>query len=163
MPRVKNANENKIQGLTRSNQLLLKFLLLQKDMKIIKYNFPVLDIENEFPYAYTHGLFCADGTYTIPEGDVRQCSFTKPNDTNFCNRHLYQKGYDFSQYNSVITNKTKCNAVCGITSPKLYLYGEKKSLIKYIESNHHNTICEDENKITSCKLELEKMIKSFEN
>lgn len=121
---------------------------LQKDMKIIKYNFPVLDIENEFPYAYTHGLFCADGTYNIPEGDIRQCSFTKPNDTNFCNRHLYQEGYDFSQYNSVITNKTKCNAVCGITSPKLYLYGEKKSLIKYIESNHHNTICEDENKIT---------------
>jgi ribonucleoside-diphosphate reductase alpha chain len=136
------------EGYSKSQQQEIRAEDLQKDMKIIKYNFPVLDNENEFPYAYTHGLFCADGTYNIPAGDIRQCSFTKPNDTNFCSRHLYQKGYDFSQYNSVITNKTKCNAVCGITSPKLYLYGEKKSLIKYIESNHHNTICEDENKIT---------------
>lgn len=36
---------------------------LKKGMKLIKHNLPIIDNSVEFPYSYTHGLFCADGTY----------------------------------------------------------------------------------------------------
>lgn len=37
---------------------------LQSDMKLLKYNLPIIKAEGQpFKYPYTHGLFCADGTY----------------------------------------------------------------------------------------------------
>lgn len=36
---------------------------LKKDMKLIKYNLPIITEGPELKYAYTHGLFCSEGTY----------------------------------------------------------------------------------------------------
>lgn len=40
---------------------------LKPGMKLIKFNLPVIknDEGPSFPYAYTHGLFCSEGTYNI--------------------------------------------------------------------------------------------------
>lgn len=43
-----------------------------KDLKpgdtLIKYDLPIISEGPRFPSAYTHGLFCADGTYSQPKG-----------------------------------------------------------------------------------------------
>ena len=36
---------------------------LKEGDKLIKFDCPIVDGEEEFPYAYTHGAFCGDGTY----------------------------------------------------------------------------------------------------
>lgn len=39
---------------------------LKEGMKLKKFTAPVVDTMNDnFPYAYTHGFFCGDGTYTV--------------------------------------------------------------------------------------------------
>ena len=122
---------------------------LEEGMKIIKCNFPIIPDNNcEFENAYTHGLFCADGTYDIKPGNVRQCSFSKTNNSKYCKTHMYQQTYDFSQFNQVLKDNNKCQAVCGIKIPKIYLYDKKKKLVEYIKHNHNASILEDDKKIT---------------
>ena len=41
---------------------------LKPGNKLIKYDLPVIEGTEEFPYAYTHGLFCAEGT--MPETNL---------------------------------------------------------------------------------------------
>jgi ribonucleoside-diphosphate reductase alpha chain len=93
---------------------------LKLGMNIIRYNLPVLQNNtNELKYAYTHGLFCADGTYAkVKNYDYTQCEFDAK-DNNLCNSH--QK------------------------NPILYLYNEKQKLVKYIDfinniTNHSNRL-----------------------
>jgi ribonucleotide reductase alpha subunit len=122
---------------------------LEEGMKIIKCNFPMVpDNDCEFKNAYTHGLFCADGTYDIKPGKVRQCSFSKTNNSKYCKTHMYQQNYDFSQFTQILIDNNKCQAICGIKTPKLYLYDEKKKLLKYIKQDHNENPAEDNKKIT---------------
>ena len=102
---------------------------LQKDMKIIKYNFPIIDnIDKEFNYSYTHGFFCADGTYDCEQEIIKQCTYNK-----------------FSQ---LITNNNKCNGITGVKRPKIYLYDDKKKLLQFIEKRQDVNIIKDDKKIT---------------
>lgn len=101
-------------------------------MRIIRYVTPCLNTSNEeMKYAYTHGLFCADGTYIKhDESDKHQCNFQKWNDTDFCKRHQqFEKMYD---------DEVKCCAQSLCDKPILYLYGEKKNLLEHVDFLYHN-------------------------
>jgi ribonucleoside-diphosphate reductase alpha chain len=106
---------------------------LKENMKIIKFEFPIIDNKNDdFKYSYTHGLFCADGTYDIRDNDdLKQCNYNKFENNDFCKKHLFMKNYN--NYNELITNKDKCNGIVGIKKPLLFLYGEKQKLEQFID------------------------------
>src|SRR6056300_743151 len=89
---------------------------LQKDMKIIKHALPVINSnEKIMKYAYTHGLFCADGT-TSSSGDPKRCSYTAK-ENGLCRRHqLNGKEYE---------NDGTCQANSYSEQKWLDLYHEK--------------------------------------
>lgn len=96
---------------------------LKMNMKITRYSLPTLNSGTEtMKSPYTHGLFCAEGTYSKSkpnrnnEGDQKQCSYTKYNGTEFCSRHQHYR-------------KTFNNAPI----PLLSLYGVKKQLLPFID------------------------------
>ncbi len=104
---------------------------LKENMKIIKFEFPIIDNKNEeFNYPYTHGLFCADGTYYLEKDEIKQCNYNKFENNDFCKKHLFMKNY--SKNNDLIINKDICNGIVGIKRPLLFLYGKKQKLEKYI-------------------------------
>lgn len=80
-------------------------------MKIISYDLPCINTqEKEMKYAYTCGIFSADGTYANKDiTPLHQCFVPKN------------------------TENDKCIAECGVKIPKLWLYGEKKNLLSYID------------------------------
>jgi ribonucleoside-diphosphate reductase alpha chain len=95
---------------------------LKKDMKIIKHSLPVIKSnEKTMKYAYTHGLFCADGTISS-SGDTKRCSYTAKKN-GLCMRHqLNEKEYE---------NDGTCQANSHSEQKWLDLYHEKKDLLKF--------------------------------
>jgi ribonucleoside-diphosphate reductase alpha chain len=105
---------------------------LKLGMKIIRYILPTINSKGEeLKYAYTHGLFCAEGTYQIHEEiDKHQCNYQKWNNTDFCKRHQNNvKKYE---------DDIKCCARSYENKPMLWLYGEKKNLIQNIDWLYYN-------------------------
>lgn len=100
---------------------------LKLGMRIIRYSTPTINTSSEqLKYAYTHGLFCADGTYeTHDEINKHQCNYQKWNNTHFCKRHQS----NLKKFEDTIN----CCAESYSDKPKLWLYGEKKKLINHIE------------------------------
>lgn len=99
---------------------------LEPGMKIIRFSLPVMNqFTDTLKYPYTHGFFCADGTYqnnTIPS---EKCTYKKKADTDFCGRHQNcLKLYD---------DIDMCCAETYTRKPIVYLYGEKKKLIHDLE------------------------------
>jgi ribonucleotide reductase alpha subunit len=103
---------------------------LQKDMKIIKHALPVINSnEKIMKYAYTHGLFCADGT-TSSSGNPKRCSYMAK-ENGLCMRHqLNQKEYE---------NDDTCQANSHSEQKWLDLYHEKKELMKFTEYDYAST------------------------
>ncbi len=117
---------------------------LEPNMKIIKFDFPIIDNKNDdFNYPYTHGLFCADGTYDLEKDEIKQCNYNKFENNDYCKKHLFMKKYN--NYNHLIINKDKCNGIVGIKRPLLFLYGDKRKLEQYID------VRDDCNKRTNIK------------
>ena len=80
-------------------------------------------------YAYTHGLFCADGT-TSSSGDPKRCSYTAK-ENGLCMRHqLNEKEYE---------NDGTCQANSHSEQKWLDLYHEKKELMKFTEYDYAST------------------------
>ena len=66
---------------------------LKKGMKIIKCGYPTIHEGTMLKDAYTHGLFCGDGTYNKPSGlSFMQCKF-QATQGKYCSRHaaLYEQ------------------------------------------------------------------------
>lgn len=99
---------------------------LKPNMNIIRYNLPILKNNVQtMKYAYTHGLFCADGTYNkVKNSKYSQC-LSKQVCNNLCMRHQNCK----KEFNSI----DKCSATTKQDKPLLFLYGEKQNLIKHID------------------------------
>ena len=69
---------------------------LKPGMMLAKCDYPVIDGTEPAPYAYTHGLFCADGTYAAGD-EPRRCSFAA-RERGRCGRHLdYPLAYDVNE------------------------------------------------------------------
>ncbi len=107
---------------------------LQINDKIVKCSYPVVDNKKEMIRAYTHGFFCGDGTYSKCYISERQCEFKSMNGHYYCKRHI-----DFETINTIdklnenkIPNE-QCNAISYSRKPLIFLYGDKKKLINYID------------------------------
>ena len=99
---------------------------LKKGMKIPRCEYPVINGSEEAPYAYTHGLFCADGTYMKGNGELRRCGYAARGDGR-CKRHTdYPDTYGAD-------GDVTCRAQAGGRKPLLALYGEKIDLLKHLE------------------------------
>ena len=111
---------------------------LEKNMRIIRYDFEqTTDNNNELKYAYTHGLYCADGTKITNESQHR-CHYKRQEGKYFCGRHLsHIKDYDIE------------DRICCANSykPMLPLYGEKIKLLDYIDKISYGEYIEKQNKI----------------
>jgi len=117
--------------------IILEAKDLKENMRIYKFNMPIIDdmhMATEFKYPYTHGLFCAEGTYeTHGDEKIHQCSFIKCEGQDYCMRHIYQKEDPFNKINNIIINNNKCQGIVGFVKPKISLYGKKKLLVDYID------------------------------
>ena len=103
---------------------------LENGMKIIKHSLPVINNSGkELKYAYTHGLFCADGT-TSSDGEPKRCNF-KSKINGLCMRHqMCIKDFEedgICQANSYTEQKW------------LDLYHEKINLLNHLEYDYAST------------------------
>ena len=94
---------------------------LQEGMKIIKCQYPTIQKGKRFKYPYTHGLFCADGTYQSQNIEPRRCTYQAD---HLCGRH--------QTFNPIYPEDGTCRAQTHGKTPKIALYGEKKNLMPYI-------------------------------
>ena len=100
---------------------------LVKDMKIIKHQLPIIDNSDKIQkYAYTHGLFCADGTTSTTE-EERRCQF-KAKENGLCMRH--QTNIKEFEKDGI------CQANSHTEQKWLDLYHMKKDLIQYLDYDY---------------------------
>jgi ribonucleotide reductase alpha subunit len=91
-----------------------------------------------------HGFFCGDGTYSQTSGHPpTKCEFKSMDNHFFCSRHLYYE----TENNKLNTyaDDLYCNAMSYDKKPKIYLYGEKKKLLEYM---NYRTISENDTRIS---------------
>jgi len=108
---------------------------LKENDKIIKCSYPVLDGTANIEYAYTHGFFCGDGTYSNIHSDnpPTPCNFSSLLGHSYCKRHI-----DYETENNPFPIQTeltsyKCNGISYSKKPMISLYGEKKELLPYLQ------------------------------
>lgn len=93
---------------------------LQPGNKLIKYELPTIREGEDFPYAYTHGVFCGDGTYEN-SGEPKPCEFNSLDSEGYCGRHIsHKKQGDLTS--------AKCQAISNMKLPRITLYDEKRVL-----------------------------------
>jgi ribonucleoside-diphosphate reductase alpha chain len=119
---------------------------LQVGMNVIRYSTPTINTSTEtMKSPYTHGLFCAEGTYLTHnwKNSGKRCTYRKWSGTDFCKRH---------QRNAVTLglNDEICNAKCCEPVPLIFLYGGKKELLPHID--HEYAHDEDVNDRLSVRL-----------
>lgn len=117
-------------------------------MKLIKTEFPIVETDKQFPYAYTHGAFCGDGTYEGKRNDGKLCGKKTRDGLSYCGRHL--------EYEQLIpTNKNNISDTCIAqlgNIPRLTLYDDKKKLVVHLDIRMTNL---DQSGRLNCKLPLD--------
>jgi ribonucleoside-diphosphate reductase alpha chain len=81
-----------------------------------------------FKYPYTHGFFCADGTYAS-QGDGHQCRFEAVEGGLYCLKHT-GKFQDVEPNPSLVG---MCHAVSGKLKPLARLYAGKEHLVEWLD------------------------------
>ena len=98
---------------------------LQKDMKLIKCDYPIIDNDNHLERAYTNGFFSGDGTYNNSLMKETKCNYKSLPNKSYCKRHVnYQKDNSISEY---------CQGMCYNKKPIVALYHEKIRLLEYLD------------------------------
>ncbi len=120
---------------------------LKPGMKLIKTDFPVIHDGVHFPYAYTHGAFCGDGTYEHRRTDDKYCEKDAMSGAAYCKRHMPHQALLKEP-----TTSDVCLAKLG-NIPRLSLYGEKKLLVEYLDTRSISK--EDAEGRINCKLPLD--------
>ena len=101
---------------------------LQEGMKIIKHSLPTLNTsDTDMKYAYTHGLFCADGTTQGYDITSRRCMNVAKND-GLCMRHQS----NVKEY----SEDGICQANSYTEQKFLDLYHDKMNIISYLEYDY---------------------------
>jgi ribonucleoside-diphosphate reductase alpha chain len=113
---------------------------LKPNDKIIKCEFPVIDGCDKMPYAYTHGFFCGDGTYgNVSDETERTCKFKALPNHYFCKRHLPYETESYLMDKEYILEgeEFECQAKSYVKKPIVYLYGDKKNLLQFIDKRSY--------------------------
>jgi ribonucleoside-diphosphate reductase alpha chain len=105
---------------------------LQVGDKLIKYKLPVINEGSHFPYAYTHGLFCADGTYEKGNGLEKPCDYKSINGGSFCARHI-------SFATGLEDPSDECQGISNTEHPRITLYDHKRLLDRFLETRVDST------------------------
>ena len=82
------------------------------------------DNDNSMKYPYTHGLFCADGTYFNTSETPQQYKFKKYQSTDFCKHHQDTINFHDNEY---------CSSNSYEDIPRISLYGIKEELLPYLD------------------------------
>lgn len=119
---------------------------LEPGMKLIKFHLPEISASEEYDVDehkqyYTHGLFCADGSYTKTVTKDINCNFKRSGDNEFCGRHL-----DHQKRGGKVQD-TQSDELCKAMYqeyPHITLYGDEKiNLISHLSfiscGNYDNT------------------------
>ena len=103
--------------------------------KLVKCNYPVIDGKEQMNYAYTHGFFCGDGTYSNNHMEHSRCKFKCLDGHYFCKRHIdFETTHNIENLrNDENIDKVVCNGISYTKKPISYLYDEKKELLKHME------------------------------
>uniref|UniRef100_A0A6C0E8V0 ribonucleoside-diphosphate reductase n=1 Tax=viral metagenome TaxID=1070528 RepID=A0A6C0E8V0_9ZZZZ len=119
---------------------------LKPNDKIIKCEYPVIDGAEKMIYPYTHGFFCGDGTYSKNHKENVRCNFKCMDGHYYCKRHI-----DFETEHSIqildndeTIEKNRCNGLSYVKKPIIYLYDEKKELLKYMD---YRSTTESQNRV----------------
>jgi len=115
---------------------------LKPNDRIIKCEYPIIDGSDSMRYAYTHGFFCGDGTYTNKTDEPEsQCKFKALNNHYFCKRHLPYETESYLFDKDLLCNETElmCQAKSYVKKPMAYLYGNKKQLLEFIDKRSFTT------------------------
>jgi len=119
---------------------------LKPNDKIIKCEYPIIDGAEKMIYPYTHGFFCGDGTYSNNHKENVRCNFKCMDGRYYCKRHI-----DFETEHSIqildndeTIEKNRCNGLSYVKKPIIYLYDEKKELLKYMD---YRTTTESQNRV----------------
>ena len=112
----------------KSRAVIIEAANLKLGTKIIRYDTPLINSTGEnLKYAYTQGLFAAEGTYSKFEEDMKhRCNYKKWETTDFCKRHQ-------NNVHEYEDDSEKCRASSYCDKPMMWLYGEKKKLVKYVD------------------------------
>ena len=114
----------------KSKPVLVAAKDLTPKMRIIRFKFECIPETKgiEMKYPYTSGLFAAEGTYNRANANLqKRCEYQQWNGTLFCKRHQNFVD-DFDNF----TDNT-CHATSYSETPLLWLYGEKKKLMNFID------------------------------
>jgi ribonucleoside-diphosphate reductase alpha chain len=115
------------EGYNKKSVSLVEAQKLEKGMKLIKCNYPVINNDKELVNAYTNGMFTGDGTYTniVKSKSETKCRFKSQKGYSYCKRHIKnQKGDELSDY---------CEGISYTKKNHITLYGEKIKLLKYLD------------------------------
>jgi len=134
-----------IQKNYNKKPLIVEAKDLKPDMKIFKYNLPIIDnLTEDIKYPYTNGFFSADGTFYDKKEEIKQCEY-KIIKNNLCGHHQQFKNIE----SCCITEMNgKCIAKTKLKRGKIDLYGDKRLLIPFIDKREGSDILEYEKIIT---------------
>jgi ribonucleoside-diphosphate reductase alpha chain len=91
---------------------------------------PVVEGGSEFPHAYTHGFFCADGHYSTPDGKhPHRCKYKVPLDVLLCGKHKTSA--------PVHTDGPEEGCCANVGYIAAHLYGPKRDLLGRLELHPH--------------------------
>jgi len=123
------------------NVRLIEAQDLRTGMKIIKCDYPVINIKKELKHAYTNGIFSADGTYSNCNLEEKSCNFKSLKGKSYCKRHInYQNEND-------INDNEICKGTSYSKKPHITLYGEKIKLLEYLDYHSCGEIKNDKQNV----------------
>ena len=123
---------------------------LTNEMYLIKCKFPIIkEGLSDFPYPYEHGIFSADGTLESKQETIFQCNYKSLEGKCYCGYHIKMYDEKDTDYPTIY-----CKGIVGKGNPRITLYGEKKKLVKYINSRLE-ILPEDNNKRINIRLPME--------
>lgn len=116
---------------SRSKTIIKSANELEIGEKLIRSSYPIItNGYDNFKYPYTHGLFCANGTYEKSNNKPKQCNFKPMPGEKYCSRHIADR--QIRDY-KLISDKKKCHAMSYTDHPILILRGDRQELAAYLD------------------------------
>ena len=123
-------------GSNVSNIQVVEAKDLTVGMRLKRFDVPTINLpapEEPLKYAYTQGLFAAEGTYQKYDADEKhRCPYQQSGDANVCKRH-HNNVAKYDDDGELESGLAQCRAESYTDKPMMWLYGEKKALIDHVD------------------------------